>query len=262
MAKIALGVQYNGAAHYGWQRQREVPSVQAYLEAALSKVADHSVDVLCAGRTDAGVHATGQVIHFDTDAQRPDRAWTMGVNAHLPNSIAVTWCQPVEDEFHARFSATHRRYRYIIQNTPTRPAILHDGLTHEYRPLDAEKMHRAAQCLVGEHDFSSFRAALCQSRSPFRHVTHVDVIRRGCYVVVDIKANAFVHHMVRNIVGSLLEVGAGVQPLEWMAWVLAQRDRKVAAATAKPNGLYLVEVTYPEKFALPTHSLGPAFLSL
>lgn len=260
MARIALGVQYNGAAHYGWQRQREVPSIQAHLEAALSQVANHPVQVQCAGRTDAGVHATGQVVHFDTDANRQIRAWTMGVNANLPQSIAVVWCQPVPDNFHARFSATHRRYRYVIQNTQTRPAILHEGLTHEHRPLDAQAMHNAAQHLIGEHDFSSFRAALCQSRSPFRHVTDISVSRKGQFVILDIKANAFVHHMVRNIVGSLLEVGCGTQSSDWMAWLLAQRDRKLAAATAQPNGLYLVEVSYPSEFDLPKQALGPVFL--
>ncbi|MCV2885638.1 tRNA pseudouridine(38-40) synthase TruA [Aestuariibacter sp. AA17] len=258
--RIALGIEYDGAALFGWQRQREVASVQEHLEKALSTVASESIEVACAGRTDAGVHATGQVVHFDTNAQRPDKAWTMGVNANLPDSVAVRWVQTVPDTFHARFSATARRYRYVIFNHRFRPAILHSGVTHVYADLDAEKMHRAGQSLLGEHDFSSFRAALCQSKSPYRHVTHLKVERRGQYIVIDIQANAFVHHMVRNITGSLIEVGAGRKPENWIAELLAKKDRKLAAATAKPNGLYLVDVTYPEAFSLPKPPLGPLFL--
>lgn len=260
LARIALGIEYDGAAHFGWQRQREVPSVQGYLEAALSKVANQPVDVQCAGRTDAGVHATGQVVHFDCDEVRPERAWTLGVNANLPDSIAVTWCQAVDASFHARFSATHRRYRYVILNAKMRPAILHQGVTHVHRELDTDKMHQAAQSLLGEQDFSSFRAALCQSKTPFRNVTQVSVTRVGQYVVIDISANAFLHHMVRNITGTLIEIGTGDKPIDWVAELLALKDRTQAAATAKPNGLYLVHVTYPSHFALPERPLGPLFL--
>ena len=258
--RVALGIEYDGAALYGWQRQREVASVQQYLEQALSKVACETITVQCAGRTDAGVHATGQVVHFDTNVTRPDRAWTLGVNANLPDSVAVKWVTSVEDEFHARFSATARRYRYVIYNHKMRPAILHGGVTHVHSELDADVMHEAGQCLLGEHDFSAFRAALCQSKSPFRNIMHLNVSRQGSYVVLDIKANAFVHHMVRNITGSLIEVGAGRQPKEWIASLLDGKDRTQAAATAKPNGLYLVDVTYPERFNLPRHDLGPLFL--
>lgn len=260
MGRIALGVEYDGAAVFGWQRQREVPSVQEHLEKALSIVANTTIEVQCAGRTDAGVHATGQVVHFDCDIERPARAWTLGVNANLPDSVAVTWVKEVDSEFHARFSATHRRYRYVIHNHKMRPAILHHGVTHEHRHLDEAKMHHAAQALLGEQDFTSFRASLCQSKTPFRNVTDVSVYRYGRYVVVDIKANAFLHHMVRNITGSLLEIGAGDKPVEWIAELLTLKDRSKAAATAKPNGLYLVDVTYPEHFNLPTHALGPLFL--
>ncbi len=260
MARVALGIEYDGAAHYGWQRQRDVPSVQLHLENALSKVANTRVDVQCAGRTDAGVHATGQVVHFDCDNLRPERAWSMGVNANLPNSVAVTWCKQVDDDFHARFSATHRRYRYIIYNDKLRPAILQGGVTHEYRELDAAKMHEAARPLVGEQDFTSFRAAHCQSNSPFRNITHIRVSRQGRYVIIDIRANAFLHHMVRNIAGSLMAIGAGEQPVEWISELLAARDRTRAAATAKPNGLYLVDVTYPEKWHIPKQPPGPLFL--
>ncbi|OSN06043.1 tRNA pseudouridine(38-40) synthase TruA [Lonsdalea iberica] len=258
--KIALGIEYDGSRYYGYQRQAEVDSVQQCLEAALSQVADEPITVFCAGRTDAGVHATGQVVHFTTHAVRKDAAWTMGVNTHLPPDIAVRWVKTVNDEFHARFSATARRYRYLIYNHRYRPAILSHGMTHFYHPLDAERMERAGQCLLGENDFTSFRAVQCQSRTPWRNVKHLKVVRHGAYIVVDIKANAFVHHMVRNIVGSLLEVGCGNQPESWIADLLAAKDRKLAAATAKADGLYLVDVDYPESFGLPSVPMGPLFL--
>lgn len=261
MTRIALGIEYDGSRYAGWQRQQEVPSVQQCLETALGKVANEPVTVFCAGRTDAGVHATGQVVHFETAMTRQDAAWTMGVNANLPKDIAVRWVKTVDGEFHARFSATARRYRYVIYNHRYRPAILQRGVTHFYHPLDAERMHRAGQALLGENDFTSFRAAQCQSRTPWRNVSHLHVSRHGAYVVVDIKANAFVHHMVRNIVGSLMEVGCGNQPEGWMAALLAARDRTVAAATAKAEGLYLVCVDYPKEFALPQTPLGPLFLA-
>lgn len=259
--KLALGIEYDGSAYYGWQRQQEVPSVQACLERALSTVADEPVAVYCAGRTDAGVHATGQVVHFDTRARRPDAAWTLGVNANLPSDIAVRWVAPVADDFHARFSATARRYRYIVYNHRLRPALLGRGLTHYYHPLDAPSMARAGQCLLGENDFTSFRALQCQSSSPWRNVHHLHVARQGQYVVVDIKANAFVHHMVRNIVGSLLEVGCGNRPESWIAELMACRDRTQAGATAQAEGLYLVSADYPSRFALPAAPPGPLFLA-
>ena len=260
MTRIALGIEYDGAQHYGWQRQREVPSVQEHLEKALSTVANTPIEVQCAGRTDAGVHATGQVVHFDCEAVRPLKAWTMGVNANLPSSVAVKWCVHVSDDFNARFSATGRRYRYVIYNHKMRPAILEQGITHIHRPLNEHLMHEAAQALLGEQDFSAFRAALCQSKTPFRNVTNVTVSRHGAFVVVDISANAFLHHMVRNIVGSLVEIGSGHQPVDWIATLLAGRDRTLSAATAKPNGLYLVKVDYPDAFGLPEQPLGPLFL--
>lgn len=260
MTRIALGIEYDGAQHYGWQRQREVPSVQEHLEKALSTVANTPIELQCAGRTDAGVHATGQVVHFDCDAVRPLKAWTMGVNANLPSSVAVKWCVHVSDDFNARFSATGRRYRYVIYNHKMRPAILEQGITHIHRPLNEQLMHEAAQALLGEQDFSAFRAALCQSKTPFRNVTNVTVSRHGAFVVVDISANAFLHHMVRNIVGSLVEIGSGHQPVDWIATLLAGRDRTLSAATAKPNGLYLVKVDYPDAFGLPEQPLGPLFL--
>lgn len=259
--RIALGIEYDGSKYYGWQRQNEVRSVQEKLEKALSQVANQPIAVYCAGRTDAGVHGTGQVVHFETTSVRKDAAWTLGVNANLPSDIAVRWVKDVPDDFHARFSATARRYRYIIYNQRLRPAVLGQGVTHFYAPLDAERMQRAAQSLIGENDFTSFRAVQCQSRTPWRNVMHINVSRYGAYVVVDIKANAFVHHMVRNIVGSLMEVGAGHQPESWIAELLAAKDRTLAAATAKAEGLYLVSVDYPERFDLPKPPMGPLFLA-
>lgn len=258
--RVALGVEYDGSCYYGWQRQKEVNSVQEQLENALSQVANESIIVQCAGRTDSGVHGTGQVVHFETNAVRKDVAWTLGVNANLPDDIAVRWAQSVDDEFHARFSATARRYRYIIFNSRLRPGILRHGVSHYHDPLDETLMHAAAQSLLGENDFSSFRAAHCQSRSPYRNVIHINVTRQDQYVIIDIKANAFVHHMVRNIVGTLIDVGAGRKPVEWAAELLALKNRHLAAATAKAAGLYLVAVDYPEKYGLPQMPAGPLFL--
>lgn len=260
--KYALGIEYDGSAYYGWQRQQNVNSVQQELENALSTVANEPITVFCAGRTDSGVHATGQVVHFETNAARKDVAWTMGVNANLPKNIAVRWVKEVDAEFHARFSATARRYRYVIYNHRYRPAILGQGVTHFHLPLDENLMQQAGQYLLGENDFTSFRAVQCQSKTPWRNVHHLQVNRIGNYIVVDIKANAFVHHMVRNIVGSLFEVGCGNQSPEWIAELLALKDRTLAAATAKADGLYLVDVDYPDKFNLPGSELGPLFLTI
>ncbi len=258
--RIALGIEYNGTNYFGWQRQRDVKSVQEALEKALSIVANHPVEVQCAGRTDAGVHGTGQVVHFDTNVDRKMVAWTMGANANMPDDIAVRWAKEVPDDFHARFSATARRYRYIIYNHALRPGILSSGVSHYHGVLDEKKMHEAGQFLLGENDFSSFRAAHCQSLSPFRNMMHLNVTRHGDYVVIDIKANAFVHHMVRNITGSLIKVGRGEEKPEWMKWLLDVKDRKLAGATAKAEGLYLVDVDYPQEFDLPSVPIGPLFL--
>ncbi len=260
MIKIALGIEYDGSHYYGWQRQSQVKSIQACLELALSKVANEYINVYCAGRTDAGVHATGQVIHFETSALRKDSAWTMGVNSYLPSDIAVQWCKIVELDFHARFCATARRYRYIIFNNRFRPAILAAGVTHYHALLDAEKMHLAAQALIGEQDFTSFRSVQCRSKSSWRNIKHIHVNRYGNYIVVDIKANAFVHHMVRNIVGSLFAVGCGDQNISWIAELLEFKDRTKAAVTAKAEGLYLVSVDYPVKYKLPKTTVGAFFL--
>ncbi len=258
--RVALGIEYDGSRYFDWQRQAEVDSVQAQLERALSFVANEPISIQCAGRTDAGVHATGQVVHFETNAVRKESAWTLGVNVNLPDDIAVRWAKDVDDEFHARFTATARRYRYMIYNHQFRPGILRSGVSHYPGQIDETKMHEAAQFLLGEQDFTSFRAIQCQSNTPFRCVHEVNVTRQGMYICVDIKANAFLHHMVRNIVGSLLEVGYGRQPVSWIKDLLALKDRTQAAATAKPNGLYLVDVTYPEHYALPKLALGPLFM--
>lgn len=257
--RIALGIEYDGSKYFGWQRQQEVVSVQQYVEGALSKIADQPVEIFCAGRTDAGVHATGQVVHFNVDCQRRMAAWTLGVNSHLPEDIAVRWAKVVASDFHARFSATARQYRYIIYNSPYRGAILGHGVSHYHSHLNETLMHQAGQCLLGEHDFTSFRAVQCQSRSPFRYVHYLNVVRKGDFVIIDIKANAFVHHMVRNIAGSLIEVGQGKHSPEWIEKVLALKDRTKAAATAKAQGLYLVAVDYPASFAIPESEPGPLF---
>ncbi|WP_294963676.1 tRNA pseudouridine(38-40) synthase TruA [uncultured Gilliamella sp.] len=258
--KIALGIEYDGSDYFGWQRQQSVDSIQQRLETALSIIANETITLFCAGRTDAGVHATGQVVHFQTRAQRSHSAWTMGVNSHLPHNIAVRWAKQVDENFHARHSAKARRYRYVIYNRRYRPAILAKGVSHYYLPLNAELMHQAAQYLLGENDFSSFRAAQCQSLTPWRNIHHIEVTRQADYIIVDIKANAFVHHMVRNIVGSLLEVGCGNKQPKWIFELLQAKDRTLAAATAKPEGLYLVQVDYPLEYQIPNLALGPLFL--
>ncbi|ROR99968.1 tRNA pseudouridine38-40 synthase [Sinobacterium caligoides] len=259
--RVALGVEYDGSQYHGWQIQRKppVPTVQAELEQALEKIANHPVSVVCAGRTDAGVHGTCQVVHFETTVDRPYKAWIRGTNTQMDPSVRVVWAKDVADDFHARFSATARRYRYVIANTAVQPGIFHKGLTWHAFPLDAERMHRAAQYLVGEQDFTSFRALACQSNTPFREVKKVQVSRRGDLVIVDIQANAFLLHMVRNIVGSLLFVGDGRREPEWIESLMALKDRSQAAATAAPNGLYLVAVDYPAAYEIPEHPLGPCF---
>jgi tRNA pseudouridine38-40 synthase len=259
--RIALGVEYDGSGYRGWQCQAGCATLQADLEAALAQIANAPIALVCAGRTDAGVHATGQVVHFNTPVQRPLSAWNHGVNRYLPPAMKIRWAQAVPAHFHARFCALSRQYRYLIDNSPWRPALWHQGVTAIARPLDAALMHQAAQALVGEHDFSSFRARHCQSNSPWRNIMQLSVTRQGNYVIVQIKANAFVHHMVRNLVGALLQVGTGQQSPSWIGHLLALRDRSQAAETAKPQGLYLVRVEYPVAFNLPTTPLGPWVLS-
>lgn len=262
VSRIALGVEYKGARYRGWQRQETgVPSVQEALEKALSKVAAESVSVICAGRTDAAVHASGQVVHFDTAVERPLKAWIMGANANLPGDISVTWAQPMPAHFHARFSAMARRYRYVIYNDPIRPAHMADEITWNHRPLDVARMREAARALVGTHDFTSFRAVQCQAKSPIKTLHHLRVVEHGRFIVLDVRANAFLHHMVRNIAGVLMAVGAGEREPQWVSEILAARDRRSGGVTAHPYGLYLVRVEYPDEFQLPPRYLGPHFLS-
>ncbi len=261
--RVALVLEYNGARFHGFQAQQEgVPSVQRALEEALSRVANHPVTVVCAGRTDTGVHATHQVVHFDTPSVRSSRGWVLGANTFLCDDLSVHAVRQVPEDFHARYSATARRYRYVIYNSPVRPALFREQITWNHRPLDEALMHEAAQCLIGEHDFSSFRAAGCQSNSPFRNVHRVTVSRRGRIVIVDIQANAFVHHMVRNIAGVLMAVGSGKRPAHWVQDLLECRDRRLGGATAPACGLYFVDVTYGERFSMPASTLGPALLDL
>ena len=262
VSRIALGIEYKGARYRGWQRQIDgVASVQEALEKALSKVAAEPVSVVCAGRTDAAVHASGQVVHFDTRVERPLKAWVMGTNAGLPGDISVTWAQPMPAHFHARFSAMARRYRYVIYNDPVRPAHLAEEITWNHRPLDVARMREAAQALVGTHDFTSFRAVQCQAKSPIKTVHHLRVIEHGRFIVLDVRANAFLHHMVRNMAGVLMTIGAGEREPQWVAEILAARDRRSGGVTAHPYGLYLVQVEYPDEFRLPERYLGPHFLS-
>ena len=255
--RVALGVQYDGAAFLGWQAQPAgVRTVQSSLELALSKVADHPIKLVCAGRTDTGVHGVAQVAHFDTHAMRSARSWLLGGNAHLPSDVSLNWVCEAPDDFHARFSALTRRYRYLILNQPQRSALWWQRATWYYRPLDTDRMHTAGQALIGEHDFSAFRAAECQARHPIREVLELTVQRRGDCVALEVEANAFLHHMVRNIAGVLLAIGAGDQPIEWAQEVLEQRDRTQAGVTAPADGLYLLVVRYPERFGFPISAMS------
>lgn len=249
--RIALGIEYDGSAFRGWQTQPGGGTVQDALEAALAQIAGCPVDVVCAGRTDAGVHATGQVVHFDSPLERPLTAWVRGVNTFLPAAVAVRWAIPVSDDFHARFSAYGRCYRYVLINRPQRSGVWHGRAGWYHHPLDAEIMQQAAGLLLGEHDFSAFRAADCQAKSPVKTVRRAEVRRFGDRIFFDFEAGAFLHHMVRNLVGSLVYVGQGKQRAEWITELLDQRDRRLAAPTFSPAGLYLVDVKYEPHWGLP-----------
>ncbi len=251
MTRIALGVEYNGTGYSGWQKQSDIQTIQGTLEAALAKIADEPIELTCAGRTDAGVHAIAQVVHFDTTAVRPDRAWTLGTNTHLPPAISVHWVKEVDKEFSARFSALSRCYHYIIHNSVIRSALLASKVTWYYDPLDIEKMRLAAPYLLGEQDFSSFRSAECGSKTAMRNIKKIEITRQGDFVVIQIEANAFLHHMVRNIVGVLKRIGAGFNPPIWAKEVLEAKDRRQAAETAPADGLYLTDVYYPEPYRFP-----------
>ena len=249
--RIALAIEYCGTHFQGWQSQPSGNTVQDALEAALAAIAGQPVGVICAGRTDAGVHATHQVVHFDAPVERPLSAWVRGVNSHLPDGVAVRWAQPVAPEFHARFSARGRRYRYLLMNRPQRPGLWQGRVGWFHLPLDLAAMQAAAGRLLGEHDFSAFRAAGCQAKTPVKTLWRADVQQQGNLLVFDFEASAFLHHMVRNLVGSLVYIGNGAQPAEWMDELLQARDRSAAAPTFSPDGLYFRGPIYEPHWQLP-----------
>ena len=249
--RIALGVEYDGSGYCGWQSQPDGRTVQDALQLALSQVASASISVIAAGRTDTGVHALEQVIHFDTQSVRPLTAWVRGVNALLPSDIAVLWAHAVADEFHARFSAQARSYSYYLYCRPVRSAVQHGKVGWFHQPLDIVKMREAAQYLLGEHDFSAFRASACQAKSPVKNLSMLDIQQQGNIMSLDLTSNAFLHHMVRNIVGCLVYVGKGKHPPQWMQEVLQGRERSRAAPTFAPDGLYLRRIAYDAKWGLP-----------
>lgn len=249
--RIAAIIEYDGSGFSGWQRQTDARSVQQCVEEALSRIADHAVAVTVAGRTDAGVHACAQVVHFDTDALRSNYAWVRGTNSNLPADVALLWASEVESSFHARYSATAREYRYVVVNRPVRPTYLARRVTHEYRPLDVKRMQSATGFLIGAHDFSAFRAAECQAKSPVRELRALEIARTGDFVTITVRANAFLHHMVRNLAGVLMDIGSGEREPHWAREVLEARDRKLGGITAPPDGLYLTAVDYPETYRIP-----------
>jgi tRNA pseudouridine38-40 synthase len=261
MTRWALAVEYNGAAFHGLQAQQVgVKTIQHELEAALSSIADEAITIIAAGRTDAGVHATAQIIHFDTLAVRPVKAWVQGANARLPRDVCIRWAKPVSETFHARFAARSRTYRYLIVNDNVRPALLADQITWFKRPLKIELMIAASRELLGEKDFSALRSAQCQAHSPVRRIMKIQWAQMGNFMVFEVQANAFLHHMVRNIMGMLLTIGVGDKPVEWLEEILLAGDRNRAAATAPAAGLYLVQVDYAAHFNLPNLAPGPHFL--
>ena len=255
--KVALGVEYDGTHFSGWQVQPAQRTVQGCVEAALTKVANESIKVVAAGRTDSGVHALQQVIHFDTTVERDERNWVLGLNSNLPKDVNITWARPVDDDFSARFSALSRTYRFVIFNRIGRSSIHANRMWWLFAPLDEHKMQAAADQLVGHHDFSAFRAKLCQAHSPIKTIEYIKVTRHGDCIAIDVKAQSFLHHMVRNIVGVLVPIGEGRKPVEWAGQVLASKDRSQGGITSAPEGLYFVNVEYPEQYKLPTVSAFP-----
>jgi tRNA pseudouridine38-40 synthase len=249
--RIAVGIEYDGSAFAGWQSQARLRTVQQVIEQALGRIAAESVSVTCAGRTDAGVHAHAQVAHFDTHAARSMRSWVLGTNSELPHDVSLSWAMPVPGHFHARYCAEGRTYRYLILNRLARPALSAARATWVHRPLGHESMREAAQALLGEHDFTAFRSSECQAKSPVRRMERISVERHGEWIVIEATANAFLHHMVRNIAGMLIAIGKGDAPVSWAREVLTGRDRTRNAATAPAAGLYLLAVRYPAAFGLP-----------
>lgn len=261
----AIGIEFIGTNYRGWQRQsHDDNTVQAHLETAFSKVANQPIALVAAGRTDAGVHAGNMIAHFETEVFREPYNWIRGVNTLLPKDIAVRWLVPMPDEFHARFRAKTRRYRYITLNQPHRPAILYKQVTHHYTPLNFDNMAKASQYLLGTHDFTSFRAAQCQSKQPVRTILHANFVRHGQFLVLDIEADGFLHHMVRNIMGTLFAVGEGTLPTDAIATLIAQKNRSLAPPTADPDGLYFINATYDDEFQrhLPILPPTPLWLNL
>lgn len=261
MARMALGVAYDGARWQGWQKQPNGCTVQNTVESAISRFVAGPVASICAGRTDTGVHALGQVIHIDTLAQRSQESWVRGLNALLPDSIAIQWAKPVTDTFHARFSALARTYVYVLRNSRVRSPLVHARVGWVYHALDLALMREAAAHLVGEHDFSCFRSSQCQAASPVRTLQTLHIQQQGEYFIFTLKANAFLHHMVRNLMGAILYVGQGRQPPDWIPQLFAQRDRKLAAPTFAADGLYLAQVEYPAEFNLPVVDVQQAVAS-
>ena len=255
--RIALGVEYAGTDFCGWQYQPHSRNVQGSLQKAVSKVANHPVEVYAAGRTDTGVHALNQVIHFDTESVRDPRGWLLGINANLPKDINVTWVRHVDDEFHARFSATKRSYRYLILNRLSRSSVHHQRMWWHYHPLDIARMQAAADQLVGRHDFTAFRASECQAKSPIKTLDKIVVSRQQDIIAVDVEAKSFLHHMVRNLGGVMAAIGDGSKPVEWAGEVLRSVDRSRGGITAPAEGLYLVDVSYPEQYSFPAVSGFP-----
>ncbi|MCV6639110.1 tRNA pseudouridine(38-40) synthase TruA [Candidatus Albibeggiatoa sp. nov. NOAA] len=249
--RIAFGVEYDGSSYVGWQKQNNGVSVQEHVETAIAKVANHPIEVICAGRTDRGVHAFGQVIHADAQVERTTRGWVLGTNTHLPKDISILWAQAVDDDFHARFSAQARHYRYIISNRLSRPALHTKKVAWEYRPLNIEPMQQAAKFLIGKHDFTAYRTVACQARSPVRTIIYLNVSQQHDRIYLDISADGFLHHMVRNIAGVLLDIGSGNKPPEWAKQVLDSQDRRQASVTAPAGGLYFYKVDYPEPYQFP-----------
>ncbi|QCI15890.1 tRNA pseudouridine(38-40) synthase TruA [Buchnera aphidicola] len=249
--KIALGIEYDGSFYHGWQSQKIVPSIQEEIEKALSVIANHKINIICAGRTDTGVHSIGQVVHFKTRAVRRISSWIIGTNTYLSDYISVMWAKEVPEYFHARYSAITRSYRYVIYNNSIRSSIFYNKTNHIYKELDVNKMHSEAQFLLGEHNFTSFRALSCQSLSPCRKIIKLNVFRFKSLVIIDIMANSFLHHMVRNIVGSLIEIGISKKKKFWIQELLQKKNRRYAGATAPAKGLYLINVEYPLYFNLP-----------
>ncbi|QJC33566.1 tRNA pseudouridine(38-40) synthase TruA [Enterobacteriaceae endosymbiont of Donacia provostii] len=251
--KFALGIEYNGTNYHGWQKQNMnyKKTIQGYLEKVISKIANHNINIFCAGRTDIGVHSIGQVIHFETFSFRSEKSWFLGINSLLPNDIVVTWIISVKKQFHARFSALSRRYIYIIYNNTYKSAIFNNLVTLYRKKLDIIKMKNAIKYLLGEHDFTSFQCNKKKNSSSYRKIIYCDIKKYGNYILIDIKANAFLYHMVRNIVGNLLEIGTGKKKEDWLLELIKIKDRTKASITVKPDGLFLVEVKYPKYFGIP-----------